>query len=150
MPSVQDTYNNGLPTAFVGMIADTRPNTLISKEVETAVPFGAAVAKGTGDQQIKPLNNAADKFEGIAVRDVSVLNTATPDTYPVKSTANILTIGPVWVTAGATVTAQDPVYVIPASGKFTNTSNSNANVQVPDAVFETSGVDGGLVRIAIK
>lgn len=151
MPSVQDVYNNGLPIAFAGMIADTRPNTLISKEVETAVPFGKAVAKGTAQGRIKPFGNVADKFEGIAVRDVSVLNPATPDTYPVKSTANVLVIGPVWVVVGAAVADQDPVYIIPASGKFTNVSNSNANYLITDAVFETdAAADGDLARIALK
>lgn len=148
MPAVQSNYNTSLAVAFPGMIASTRPNTLISREVETALGFGLAAVQGTRDYQVQPLDNVADKFVGIAVRDQSVA-IAVNDTYPVKSTANLMTIGDIWVNAGVAVAAGDPVYVTPA-GVWTNVSNSGANQLINDARWDTSTAGAGLAVIALK
>lgn len=150
MPTVQNTYSNGLAVAFAGMIATTRPNTLISREVETALGFGLAAVQGTADYQVQPLDNVADKFVGISVREQSVnIVAASPDVYPVKSTALIMTIGDIWLQASVAVAAGDPVYVTPA-GAWTNVSNSNANQLITDARWDTSTSGAGLAICALK
>jgi hypothetical protein len=148
MPAVQSNYNTQLAVAFVGMIASTRPNTLISREVETALGFGLAAVQGTRDYQVQPLDNVADKFVGISVREQSTPVT-TNDTYPVKSTAMLMTLGDIWVQASLAVAAGDPVYVTPA-GAWTNVSNSNANQLINDARWDTSTAGAGLAVIALK
>lgn len=85
---------------------------------------------------------------GIVVMDRNVpALAATPDAVPQYKTASILNEGVVWVTAGATVADGDQAYWNPATSRYTNTST---HVVMPGCYFDTSGVNGDLVRLAIR
>lgn len=151
MPPLQSVYNDRIGVAFAGLIANTEPNVLISREVEgAAIPFGRAVAQGTTDRQVSLADNAADVFRGISVREqgVEFRVGATADTFPVGSSALIMVQGVIWVLAGATVAAGAAVYVVPGTGRFTSVSTSN--LAIPRAIFDSSGVDGALVKIRLQ
>jgi len=144
--AVQTTYATTMAVAFNGMIANTEPNVLISREVETAaVGFGLVVKQGTADKQVEAATGAADVVRGITVRDQSAIS----DTFAVGDSALVMTKGVVWVTALDGVVAGAPVYMVVAggSGKFTDTSTSN--LAVPGAIFETSGAADELVAIRL-
>jgi hypothetical protein len=88
------------------------------------------------------------KFMGITRLYAAVLDKAsTPDSYEQYETAAIITQGQIYVTAGATVADGDAVYWNPANGRFTNTAT---HIAIPDAVFDTSGVNGDIVEISLK
>lgn len=147
MPTVQSTYRDVARAAFEGMIANTGPNDLISRTVQTAaIGFGKAVKQGTTDNTVQAATAQSDVFRGITVRDESI-DPALADQYAVGASATILIEGVIWVKAGATVAAGAAVYMIVADGRFTSTAGSN--LLIPRAIFDSSGVADGLVRIRL-
>lgn len=147
--ATQTTYLTEQRTALEGMIGNTEPNNLISREVETAaVGFGKAVKQGTADTGVAAADTVGDVIRGITVRDQSV-EADSPNQYAVKDSALVMTRGLVWVTAYDTVVAGAPVYVAVnnTSDKFTDTTTSN--LAVPNAIFETSGAADELVLVRL-
>ena len=66
MPALQTSYGPYLTPAFAGMVADMRPNTVISREVEgnVSLPFGAVTLRGATDHGCGPFGDEAfDRFE---------------------------------------------------------------------------------------
>ncbi|MBZ5761579.1 hypothetical protein LAV84_18305 [Rhizobium sp. VS19-DR104.2] len=90
-------------------------------------------------------------FVGLAILSPAVppvANGATlVDGYPQYFTGAFMTEGQMYVVAGAAVNDGDRVYWNPATGRYTNTST---HVRIPNAVFDTTGVDGGIVEISIR
>jgi hypothetical protein len=151
MPNVQTSYTENMGAARVGQIANEEPSTLISREVQTAaITFGKVVKQGTADRQIQAATAAVDVYRGITVRDRSV-NPATPEGWAVNETCRVMTKGVIWVTAGATVAAGAAVYMVVGTGQAGNfTSVSASNLAIPNAIFESSGTVGTLVRIRLN
>jgi len=88
------------------------------------------------------------KFLGLAILTPAVkAKSSTPDRYAQYETAGLLTLGQMYVTAGATVADGDAVYWNPATKSYTNTVT---HIAIPGAVFDTSGVDGDIVEISLK
>ena len=147
--ATQTTYLTEQRTALEGMIGNTEPNNLISREVETAaIGFGKTVNQGTADTGVVAATAAADVVRGITVRDQSI-DANTPDQFAVGDSALVMTRGLVWVTAFDTVVAGAPVYmrVAGGSGKFTDTTTDN--LPIPNAIFETSGDADELVLVRL-
>jgi hypothetical protein len=62
-----------------------------------------------------------------------------------------MTKGVIWVTAGATVAAGAAVYMVVGTGQAGNfTSSAASNLIIPNAIFESSGTVGALVRIRLN
>jgi len=88
------------------------------------------------------------KFVGLAALTGAVPdNASTPDAYPQYFTGAFMTQGQMFVTAGDTVADGDPVYWNPATKRYTATTT---HIRIPNATFDTSGVDGGIVEISLK
>lgn len=88
------------------------------------------------------------KFIGLAILTPAVsAKSSTPDSYEQYETAALMTEGQMYVTAGATVAAGDAVYWNPATKRYTNTAT---HIAIPNAVFDTSGVNGGIVEVSLK
>lgn len=102
-----------------------------------------------GDQfTITTTFTANADFLGLAILHPTVPPDLTaPDAYPQYYTGAFMTMGVMFVTAGATVADGDPVYWNPATGRYTNNS---AHVRIPSCVFDTSGVNGDLVEVALR
>lgn len=139
MPAVQTNYAATLAPGVVGAQATMLPATIISRNVEPAagIGFGVAVAQGTTDKGIVAFGGSANKYVGITMLDRSAVGTtAAPDSFAQRTSARVMTKGDVWVNASVQVAAGDPVYLVAATGLFTNVSTSN--VLVPNARFDTS------------
>lgn len=139
MPAVQTNYAATLSPGVVGAQATMLPATIISRNVEPAngLAFGVAVAQGATDKGIVAFGGAANKFVGITMLDRSAVGTAAaPDSFAQRSSARVMTIGDIWVQASVQVAAGDPVYLVAATGLFTNAATDN--VAVPNARFDTS------------
>lgn len=136
--AVQSTYSENARAAVPGQLVDTIPKTLLSRTVEDAggLAFGIPVAQGVADRGIRAftIGDTAAKFIGITVRERSV--DADYDQFAQYDSARVLTHGAIWVLASVAVAAGDPVYVVPATGLFTNVATGN--VQLPNARFDTS------------
>lgn len=152
MPAVQTSYSETMRPALAGMIADTTPQTILSRVVESAtgMAFGIVACKGTGDRQVKPAAVAAP-FVGITVADQTIQHVSppasSPDFYPDKDICNVLVQGAIWVTAGEAVVAGDPVYFVPATGALMKTAT--ANTQIVGARWETSAASGALAILRL-
>lgn len=146
--AVQTTYLDNMAAAYAGMIVNTEPNNLISKEVETSggLGFGVPVIQGTSDSQIDDVAASTDTIVGITVRDQSV----TSDTFAQKDTALVMQRGVMWVTvtdAGG-VSAGDDVWVLVSNGTFSNAdAGTDGSLKINNARWETSGANGALAAI---
>lgn len=89
-------------------------------------------------------------FIGMAVLNPAVppaASGAQPDIYPQYFTGAFMTMGQMYVTAGAAVVDGGDVYWNPATKRFTSTAT---HIRIPRAKFDTSGGDGDIVEISLK
>lgn len=151
MATYQTTYGNAPAKGLPGQIASEEKCNKISRTVETAagIAFGQPVQRGTGDHGVAILSSGT--FIGLAV-----LNPAVPpvapgatlvDGYPQYFTGAFMTMGQMYVTAGGAVTDGAQVYWNTTSKRFTA---ADTDVEIPGAVFDTSGGDGDIVEISLQ
>ncbi|WP_406646875.1 hypothetical protein QEZ52_00330 [Aliisedimentitalea scapharcae] len=149
--AVQTNYSDNMAAAFLGMIANTEPNTLISRDVEPAAGFGFAVPviQGTADNQCGAVAAASDQVIGITVRDQSV----TDDKFAQYESALLMRKGVLWVTvtdAGG-VSAGEDVWVLVADGTFSNAdAGGSASLKLAGCRWETSAANGELAKIRVN
>lgn len=146
--AVQASYSENLRPGLPGALVNTEHANLISRNVETAagVPFGFAVARGAGDDGVIAVTTGVTAILGIAVRDRSVKGPT--DVFAQYESARIATKGVVWVTASVAVNQGDPVYVTVATGAFVKASGGG-NVQIPNAVYDSTTGSAGLVKVRL-
>lgn len=150
MATYQTTYGNAPAKGLPGQIASEEKCNKVSREVETAagIKFGAPAQRGSAAHGAAILSTG--DFLGLAVLNPAVpADAANPDAYPRYFTGAFMTMGTMYVTAGATVAAGDPVYYVTGTGRYTNTDNSAANPAIPDAFFEEGGGNGDIVQISL-
>jgi hypothetical protein len=146
--AVQSTYSTEMAAAFAGMIANTEPNVLISRDVETSggIGFAVPVIQGTGDDQCDEIADSDSVIVGITVRDQSV----TDDTFAQYDSALLMRKGVMWVTvtdAGG-VSAGDGVWVLVSNGTFSNAdAGSDGSIKINDARWDSSAANGALAKI---
>jgi len=146
--AVQSTYSDNMAAAYAGMIANTEPNVLISRTVETAagIGFGVPVIQGTADDGCDVVAASTDTIVGITVRDQSTED----DTFARFDSALLMRKGVLWVTvtdAGG-VSAGDAVWVKVSDSTFSNAdAGSDGSVKINDARWESSAANGALAKI---
>jgi hypothetical protein len=149
--AVQTTYTDNMAAAFVGMIANTEPNNLISRNVEASdgIGFGVPVIQGTADSQCDEVAASTDDVIGITCRDQST----TGDTFAENDSALLMRNGVMWVTvtdAGG-VSAGDDVWVAVADGTFSNADlGSDGSIQLPGCRWDSSAANGALAKIRVN
>ena len=150
MATYQDTYPNGPAIGLAGQIANEELSNRISREVETAagIAFGQPVQRGADDHGV--VLQAAGTFIGIAILDPAVPpNADKPDAYPHRFTGAFMTKGVMHVIAGENVADGEAVHWNPANGRYVSTAGGG-NIAIPGAVFDSTGVDGDLVLLALN
>jgi hypothetical protein len=149
MATYQTTYPNAIPDGYAGMIANGETSNRISRTQEdaTAIPFGKAVFRGTGDHGCTQTQTG--QFLGISIANAAVPAVSATgvqaDSYPQYSTIGILTQGAIWVTVGEDVTDGAQAYVTPA-GALVDTASTN--IILTGWFFQDTVANGGLCRIA--
>lgn len=141
MPPIPSNYGDRRDAASLGMIANTEPNTLISRTVETegGIGFGVPVVQGVED---KGCDVGAGEVLGVTVQDRGVFE----DKFDQLSSARIMTKGVIWVTASVEVAAGDAVYAT-AAGAWTNVATDNT--LLANARFDTSAAADALVQLRL-
>lgn len=89
-------------------------------------------------------------FVGLAVLTPAVppaASGAAADIYPLRYTGAFMTMGQMYVTAGASVVDGGDVYWNPATARYTSTTT---HIRIPGAKFDTTGVDGDIVEVSLK
>jgi hypothetical protein len=147
------------PAANAGAFVVTDPDGQVSGHGNVASAYSAngvafTLADGatdflSGDTiYIDVAYTANTLFRGIVVKDDTLPpNAANPDLIPQYWTVALMTAGVIWVTAGATVAAGDDVYWNPATSRFTKTTT---HIRIPRATFDSSAVNGGLVKVRLR
>lgn len=149
MPALQTSYTQSHARWVEGMILNSEPSDIISRIVESAagIGFGKVACQGASDNGI--IVPAANKvYRGITVLDPTQVG-GTVDTYAQYATAAVMTKGVIVAQASVAVAAGDKVYFVAATGALTNTDNSSANPQIPNAIWETSTSGAGLAAIRL-
>lgn len=145
MPAIQTSVSERMRKAVAGQRVDMIPATMISRNVESAagIGFGLPVGRGANDDACKLWTNGAT-FLGITVRERSINPETQADKFAQYESARIMTKGSIWVVAGAAVSDGEPVYLVAATGVFTNVSSSNIAI---NAIFDSSAGNGELVKV---
>lgn len=94
--------------------------------------------------------SANAKFLGLAILNravPAVVGATTQDRYPQNFAAALMTMGQMYVTAGASVADGDDVYWNLATKRYTNTTT---HIRIPGCVFDTTGADGDIVEVSLK
>lgn len=139
----------GISKPSAGAKYDLRPDTVITRLAEEAIPFGVAVTSGTAEGQCTVVDNAADAFIGVALATHTVENgaNASDNEYAINAAVSVLEKGACYVELTSDVAQDAAAYVDVSDGKFTDVSTDN--LAVPGGFFETSGVDGGTAVLKI-
>lgn len=145
MAVVQSTYASSISDAVAGMVANMETANKLTRLCEDSggVGFGKALFQGTNDNQVTA--TASTAFIGISMKDVTAID-STADTYPQYDNVSVLNKGVIWVLAGGTVAAGEAVYV-DGSGNFVE--SASGATALSGVTFDSSGVDGDLVRIRL-
>lgn len=153
MATYQTTYPLVPPKGLHGAIANEEKSNRISRTVELAagIDFGAPVQRGAGDHGVTILSSGT--FIGIAILNPAVPAVATGSTlvdgYPQYFTGAFMTRGQMYVRAGGAVSDGGAVYYNTSTKRYVGAAGANIVGPIPQAVFDTSGVDGDIVEISL-
>lgn len=151
MPAVQTVYNERMAKAAAGMRANMTNDNVVTRICETVagIGFGLAVSQGAGDKGA--VLGGADSFNGISVRDVTVMPAAdgTTDKYRRYANMSVMTLGDIWVKAKGTVNADDPVYWDATTGELSATDTTDSVGPVAGARWKTSATNGLLAIVTL-
>ena len=144
-------YQQNMPIAIPGMKADSTIDVVDSFCAETALNPGAAVVRGTGDQQVKPVSVAGDiaNVIGIAVhthKDYSGTGAYYEEDYCLP----VMTFGDVYVEVGGTVTAGGAVAMTVTGGVAAFVASGASATDVTGMTYLASGVKGDIVPVRIR
>ena len=153
MAITQSVYGATLGRGYPGMVANGETSNRISRTVEDAsgIAYGKAAFRGAGTHGVTgATTGGAANFLGFTIANLAHTAFVLPgtgdtgaDVYGQYSTAGIMTLGEMWVTAAGTATAGADVYVA------TNGDISNTNTGVLTGwKFDEPATAGALVKIA--
>lgn len=96
-------------------------------------------------------SDEAGDMLGLAVRNVVLGKSSSPDVYAQYDSVGIMTSGVMWVIAGATVVAGERAYWDAPTGRYTNVvTDYPILTHSTSGRFETGGGNGDLVMVAIR
>ena len=144
-------YQQNMPIAIPGMKADSTIDVVDSFCAEAALNPGAAVVRGTGDQQVKPVSVAGDITDviGIAVhthKDYSGEGAYYEEGYCLP----VMTFGDVYVEVGGTVAAGGQVAMTVTDGVVAFVASGTGATDVAGMTYLASGVKGDIVPVRIR
>jgi len=146
---LQSNFALAIPVGYPGQIANGELQNRFTLTCEDAagIAFGKAVFKGAGDHGCTATPNA--NFYGIAVVDHGNVRKSadTVDVYARYENVPIFQRGSIWVLNGAApVVKGEPVYVVTATGAFTNVAAGGT--ALGGFKFDHSAAAGAMVRIS--
>lgn len=144
-------YQSGAPIAVPGMKADSTIDVVDSFCAEVALNPGAAVVRGTGDQQVKPVSAAGDiaNVIGIAVHTHKDY-CGTGAYYEEGYCLPVMTFGDVYVEVGGTVTAGGAVAMKVTNSVAAFVASGEGATNVAGMTYLASGVKGDIVPVRIR
>lgn len=148
---IQTVYVETIKPAVAGMTVNMELQNIVSRTVQTVagttngLPFGVVVRRGTTDMSIQDAS-ASTPILGVTVLDQTVRPwTVGADRY--QQAAAVILKGVIWVFAGAAVTAAGAAAYFDVTGAITPTSTGNT--LLPGAVFDSTVLTAGLVKLRL-
>ena len=150
MAHTQSTYRETQFQAVLGLVANSNPCTIDTYIVDESggIGFGRVVKQGTDDDQCDlgadgPSSSpfAVTDFLGIALMDMSQEGShaaSARDEYPNGAVASVLSMGDVWVSVAAAVTAGDDVTVDDGTGRLSTITAADGQFLIPGARWMTT------------
>ena len=146
-----DWYQQGMPVAIPGMKADSTLDVVDSFCAEAALNPGAAVVRGTGDQQVKPVSAAGDIANVIGIAVHTHKDYSGEGAYYEKGYClPVMTFGDVYVEVGGTVAAGGQVAMKVTNGKAEFVASGEGATNVTGMTYLASGVKGDIVPVRIR
>lgn len=147
MTAVQSSYSETMSAPSPGTIqsADFNTKTGICETV-AGIGFGLAVSSGTADKGVVIGGLLAD-FLGISIKDVTLVDSVTPDEYQQYQNLGYISRGQIWVSPTVSVSADDPVHYVQATGAFVK---SGAIGPIVGARYVTSCGAGGRAIVELQ
>lgn len=147
MPPIQTVYNEYPAPGVAGRRANMEEwNTftgLAEDVVSNPIGFAYPVEQGTAGEQVK-LYDGTGRFRGITEAD----QTLGADTYPLGYNVPVCESGVIWVYASGNCTRGGAVGWNNTKKGYQN--DATATVEIPDAEFDTDGIEGDVVRVRIR
>lgn len=151
MATYQTTYSSAPAKGLHGQISSEEKCNKISRTVEAAggIKFGTPVQRGAGDHGVVAMSTG--DLLGIAVLNPAVpADATTPDAYPQYFTGAFMTMGTMYVKAGASVSDGGDVYYNTSTGLYVAAAGTNIIGPLPDTFYETTGANGDIVEISVR
>ena len=144
-------YQQNMPIAIPGMKADSTIDVVDSFCAEAALNPGAAVVRGTGDQQVKPVSVAGDIANVIGIAVHTHKDYSGEGAYYEKGYClPVMTFGDVYVEVGGTVAAGGQVAMTVTNGKAAFVASGGSATDVTGMTYLASGVNGDIVPVRIR
>ena len=144
-------YQQNMPVAIPGMKADSTIDVVDSFCAEAALNPGAAVVRGTGDQQVKPVSAAGDIANVIGIAVHTHKDYSGEGAYYEKGYClPVMTFGDVYVEVGGTVAAGGQVAMKVTNGVAAFVPSGEGATNVAGMTYLASGVKGDIVPVRIR
>lgn len=119
MAVVQSAYGDTMEPAVAGMWANMTNWDADTRICETAagIGFGLACGQGSADKGVI-LGSTLANFVGVSVKDITVLNSTSPDKYPQYSNVALANEGDIWVQTSVATSPTDVVHYDATTGIF--------------------------------
>ena len=152
MATAFDTFDQYALGHYDGQIEDRSHADVVSwLATGSAIGYGLAVHY-TGDKEAA-LPTDSEASNGITVRETVRDNAAgdNPDVeYDQDTEMSVLRVGRVWVTVDSGAAVGDTVYVVPDTGRISNTDDSGTNIEFVGASFLTAASAGDRALIQLN
>lgn len=153
---VQSTYSERIPPAVAGMFANMRNWDAETRNVETSagIGFGLALGQGALPDGATLGASAANKFVGISLRDITLVNgtvlNTTADKYALNQNLGCATLGDIWVNCDGAVTAGQDVTFNSTTGALGTIAADGTHFTIAGARWMTTqSVSGGLAQVRL-
>lgn len=153
---VQTSYQLYNAQALPGMRADMEAWNAVSKvnKSNAVIPFGRAVfSDGDEGMRLAAAGTTAAQFIGVTLRELTRAYTDEQIAAGIGAVPNrdaaVFTLGVLWVTAPVAIAKDNPVYVVLATGQFTNVADGANNILIPNAKFVSTAAAGALVKLSL-
>ena len=148
MPMIQTTWAAKPAPGQVGRRANMEEWNTLTRIAEVAgIGFAEPVQRGTGADQVVPFTTG--KFLGLTECDYTIGTDSPGDpiTFPVGWNTPVNEFGVLWAKAVGACTQGGFVYWNPTTKGYSNTTSGTL---IPNAEFDSSAINGGIVKIRLR
>lgn len=135
---------------YAGQLADRNHADVVSR-IASGSDIGFGLAVIDTDVRTAKLPTGTEVSNGITVREfVHENDGADTPAYAQGEAMSVVRVGRIWVETVDGAALGDDVYVVPDTGALTNTDNAGANIQLPNAAFQSAAAAGEMALVQLN